>query len=199
MPKRIYISADYSEENGDRDVVEILNKWGSDNQRIVNFVDMAQVISGSVSKNPDCRPCDLKKEFNDQINASSYVIFVIGDKTKYREAGKSCSRMSSSNCDCTPYKGNSKGKKDCKVYAIYPPGKNLGNINSYSYLQHEFEQAKKQDKNIIILYNSLKNQPEWIPSYMENYKGAAIPFWTKNILDQKIGNYYLIKEALGYV
>ena len=28
MPKRVYISADYSEDNGDREVVETLKKWG---------------------------------------------------------------------------------------------------------------------------------------------------------------------------
>ena len=30
MSKQIYISVDYSEDSGDRDVVEILNKWGAD-------------------------------------------------------------------------------------------------------------------------------------------------------------------------
>ena len=61
---RVYISADYSEESGDREVVEVLNKWSNDKLHKVNFLDMAQVVSGSVSKDPDCRPCDLKKEFN---------------------------------------------------------------------------------------------------------------------------------------
>lgn len=28
MSKRVYISADYSEGSGDRNVVETLNKWG---------------------------------------------------------------------------------------------------------------------------------------------------------------------------
>lgn len=27
---RVYISADYSEESGDREVVEVLNKWSND-------------------------------------------------------------------------------------------------------------------------------------------------------------------------
>ena len=29
MSKQVYISADYAEYDGDRDVVEELNKWGS--------------------------------------------------------------------------------------------------------------------------------------------------------------------------
>ena len=28
MSKRVYISADYSEDSGDRDVVDLLNNWG---------------------------------------------------------------------------------------------------------------------------------------------------------------------------
>lgn len=73
MSKQVYISADYAEYDGDRDVVEELNKWGSDNFHKVDFIDMSKVASGSVSKNPDCRICDLKQEFNRQINASSAV------------------------------------------------------------------------------------------------------------------------------
>ena len=41
----MYISADYDCEDGDSNVAEILNKWGSDNKHIVDFVDMAKVFS----------------------------------------------------------------------------------------------------------------------------------------------------------
>lgn len=58
MNKRVYISADYDEASGDRNVVEELNKWGTDNYHKVDFVDMAKVVSGSVSENSDCRKCD---------------------------------------------------------------------------------------------------------------------------------------------
>lgn len=61
MSKRVYISADYSESNGDRAVVDELHKWGKDKLHKVDYVDTAEVVSGSVSENPDCRPCDLKK------------------------------------------------------------------------------------------------------------------------------------------
>lgn len=50
MGKRVYISADYSEGSGDRNVVETLNKWSADNLHKVDFVDMAKVVSGSVSE-----------------------------------------------------------------------------------------------------------------------------------------------------
>lgn len=104
MSKQVYISADYSMYDGDRDVVEELNKWGSDNLHKVDFIDMSKVASGSVSKDSDCRICDLKREFNRQINASSAVIFVVGDKTASRTAGSACRRAGNDQllCDCTP-------------------------------------------------------------------------------------------------
>ena len=67
MSKQVYISADYAEYDGDRDVVEELNKWGSDNLHKVDFIDMSKVASGSVSKDPDCRICDLKQELTDKL------------------------------------------------------------------------------------------------------------------------------------
>ena len=85
MSKRVYISADYSPTDGDRNVIDVLHGWSENRHLIVDYVDTAQVVSGSVSRDPDCRPCDLKSEFNDQINASSAVIFVIGDKTAINE------------------------------------------------------------------------------------------------------------------
>lgn len=203
MRKRVYISADYSVEDGDLDVVETLTGWGSDSLHKVDFVDMSQVVSGSVSEDKDCRPCDLKEEFNKQINASSAVIIVIGDKTAIRTAGSNCSRVNNEqkNCSCTPYKQNASGSKTCKVYATSIPSKDgdVGNINSYSYLRHEYEQAKKRNKTIIVVYNSLNKQASWLPGYMKDYESDAQPFWIKNSYGEKVGNYLYIKESLGYV
>lgn len=200
MKKHVYISSDYSEKNGDRDVVETLNRWGEDNLHKVNFIDMSKVVSGSVSNDPDCRPCDLKQEFNQQINASSAVIFVVGDKTSSRQAGSSCSRATTNqrNCSCTPYKQNTNGSKTCKILQTYLPGENddVGNINTYSYLRHEFEQAKKRKKNIIVVYNSLRKESNWLPSYMKDYESDAQPFWITNYWGEKIGNYSYIKQVL---
>lgn len=202
MSKRVYISADYSKDSGDRNVVDTLNKWGTDNLHKVDFIDMAKVVSGSVSKDPDCRPCDLKKEFNQQINASSAVIFVVGDKTASRTAGSSCLRATKEQeyCSCTPYKQNTNGSKSCKVSSTSTPGPNddVGSINAYSYLKHEFEEAKKRKKPIIVVYNSLRKESNWLPSYMADYESDAQPFWTKNYLGEKVGDYAYIKEVLGY-
>lgn len=202
MTKRVYISADYSEDSGDRNVVETLNKWGADNLHKVDFVDMSKVVSGSISKDPDCRPCDLKQEFNQQINASSAVIFVVGDKTASRKAGSSCSRATSDqvNCSCTPYKQNTNGSKPCKVSLTSSTGADddVGNINAYSYLKHEFEQAKKRNKTIVVVYNSLRKESNWLPSYMEGYESDAKPFWTKDSNGKKVGDYSYIKEVLGF-
>lgn len=75
----------------------------------------------------------------------------------------------------------------------------MGNINTFSYLKHEFLQAKRKEKPIIIVYNSLNKQPSWLPDYMKDYESEAYAFWTKNILGNKVGNYAYIKKALGYV
>ncbi len=201
MRKRVYISADYSFYDGDRDVIDVLHSWGEDNLHKVDYVDTAQVVSGSVSDDPDCRACDLKSEFNNQINASSAVIFVVGDKTKNRTAGSSCNRMPlGAHCSCTPYKQNANGTSYCKVPYVSTPGPNdnYGNINSCSYIEHEFQQAKKKNKTIIIVYNSLYKQPSWLPSYMSDYENVAAPFWVKNSWGRRSGNYDFIKKMLGY-
>ena len=202
MRKQVYISADYSKIDGDYAVVEVLNQWGQDDYHKVNFIDMSKVSSGSIANDSDCRPCDLKKEFNRQINASSAVIFIVGNKTAQRTAGSNCSRVSKEQweCSCTPYKQNTNGTKMCKISQTYPVGENddVGSVNAYSYLRHEFEQAKKRNKKIIIVYNSLRKESDWLPSYMKGYESIAVPFWTTNLWGTKVGNYTYIKQALGY-
>ncbi len=202
MSKRVYISADYSEADGDRDVIDVLYNWGKDNYHKVNYVDTAEVVSGSVSDDPDCRFCDLKKEFNDQINISSAVIFVIGDKTATRTAGSFCRRIDEgAGCSCTPYKQNSSGQTICKIWGeTHTPAANedLGRINKFSFIEHEFRQAEKKNKNIVVVYNSLHKQPGWLPSYMSGYEDIAQPFWIKNSWGGRSGNYDFIKKALGY-
>lgn len=202
MSKRVYISADYSPDDGDRDVVDELHRWSEDNRYSVDYVDTAQVVSGSVSDDSDCRPCDLKAEFNRQINASSAVIFIIGDKTAGRMAGNSCRRINEGeNCACTPYKQNANGSTICKIYGeTHTPGPNedVGKINTYSYIEHEFKQAVKKGKTIIIVYNSLYKQSSWLPSYMSGYENDAHPFWKHDASGRVVGDYTYIKSALGY-
>lgn len=202
MSKQVYISADYDSTNGDKSVVDELIKWGSDSLHKVDFIDMSQVKSGSVADDNDCRICDLKAEFNRQINASSAAIFIVGDKTSSRTAGCSCDRVDTeqSQCFCTPYKQNSKGIVSCKIKQTYPMGEDddCGNINRYSYLRHEFEQAKKKKKTIIIVYNSTRKQISWLPSYMSGYENIANPFWKCDDNGLKIGDYALIKKELSF-
>lgn len=202
MSKQVYISADYDYNNGDRDVVNELNKWGADNLHAVDFIDMSEVSSGSVANDPDCRICDLKAEFNRQIKASSAVIFVVGDMTRYRTAGDGCERAKKDQheCYCTPYKQNTNGRKACKVFLTSTPGEDddVGNINGFSYLRHEFEQAKKRKKTIIIVYNSTRKELSWLPSYMSGYESIAVPFWKYDLYGRKVGDYSYIKGALGY-
>lgn len=202
MRKQVYISADYDLYNGDQSVVKELNKWGNDNFHKVNFIDMSKVTSGSIADSADCRICDLKAEFNRQINASSAVIFVVGDMTSSRDAGSKCERCTKEQweCSCTPYKQNVNGSKTCKVSTVFTPGENddVGCINRYSYLRHEFEQAKKKKKPIIIVYNSTRNESNWFPSYMDGYLNCARPFWKIDVGGRRVGDYAYIKEVLGF-
>lgn len=201
MSKQVYISADYAPNDGDQEVIDELHTWGSDNKHKTDFIDTAQVASGSVSDSDDCRYCDLKGEFNRQIKASSAVIFVIGDKTASRTAGSGCERNRKQwyECTCTPYKQNTNGTKQCKAINTYSvTGNDVGNVNSYSYLRHEFEEAKSLGKPIIIVYNSFYNKASWLPSYMSDYEEDAHPFWKYNALGYKVGDYQYIKAALGY-
>ena len=199
MSKQIYISADYSEYDGDRDVINVLNNWSDHGSYKITFLDMAQVVSGSISADPDCRPCDLKKEFNNQINSSSLIIFIIGDKIERRTAGSNCDRNNSDSCYCTPYKQNSKGTQLCKVTSTVPATIDVGNINTYSYLKHEFEQAKKRNKKIIIIYNSSRKEEKWLPEYMKGYEEISIPFWKYNENGEKVGDYDRIKKEFEIV
>jgi len=188
MSKQVYISADYAENNGDREIVDVLVKWGSDDLHKVEFKDMSKVSKGSVS--------------NQQIKASSAVVFVVGDRTKDREAGSNCPRVKENfkNSKCTPYKQNVNGIQPCKVEYTCSPVENdhVGIINNYSYLKHEFEAAKKCNKTIIVVYNALNKMATWLPSYMKSYENDAEPFWVKNDDGNKIANYKYIKEALGF-
>lgn len=202
MSKRIYISADYANEDGDRSVVNKLNEWAENNRLVLDFVDMAKVVSGSVSKNnPDCRPCDLKKEFNKQINCSSIVVFVVGDKTASRTAGSSCGKAQNLLW-CTPYKYNTNGSKFCTrsydLDYVFSNFYDYNPVNTYSYLRHEFEQAKFKRKKIVIFYNSTTYRPSWLPSYMKGFENDAVPFWDMSSNGYWIPNYSRIKRALGY-
>lgn len=78
------------------------------------------------------------------------------------------------------------------------PNGDFGYINSCSYLRHEFEQAKKRRKKIIVVYNSLYKRESWLPSYMYEYKDVAVPFWVYDSCGNKVGNYQFIKKQLGY-
>lgn len=202
MRKQVYISADYDRLNGDQDVVNELNKWGNDSLHKVDFIDMSKVSSGSVANGSDCRICDLKAEFNRQINTSSAVLFVVGDMTGSRTAGSGCERATKGQgqCFCTPYKQNVNGIKTCKVFSTSTPSEDgdVGNINGYSYLRHEFEQAKKKKKTIIIVYNSTRKETNWLPSYMNGYENYAKPFWKYDDYGRKVGDYSYIKEVLGF-
>ncbi len=122
--------------------------------------------------------------------------------TGSRTAGSGCERATKGQgqCFCTPYKQNVNGIKTCKIFSTFTPSEDgdVGNINGYSYLRHEFEQAKKKKKTIIIVYNSTRKETNWLPSYMNGYENYAKPFWKYDDYGRKVGDYSYIKEVLGF-
>ena len=88
----------------------------------------------------------------------------------------------------------------CKVAITSTSGEDddVGNINNYSYLRHEFEQAKRKKRTIIIVYNSVRKEKSWLPSYMNGYEDCAMPFWVFDGYGRKVGNYAYIREVLGF-
>ena len=145
---------------------------------------------------------------NDRVKAMNESVYynvddihtAIYQNKKIRTAGSSCTRVGRSQYEssCTPYKQNTNGSKVCKVGSTSNASEgSVGNINNYSYLRHEFEQAKKSNKKIIIVYNSLRSESGWFPSYMKGYEDRAVPFWKRDINGNKVGNYAFIKEELG--
>lgn len=87
MNKSVYISAEYAPDDGDQEVVDVLHIWGTDDKHKTAFIDAVQVASGTVLEDEDYLLCDLKEEFNRQINVSSVVIIIVGDKTAFRTDG----------------------------------------------------------------------------------------------------------------
>jgi hypothetical protein len=67
------------------------------------------------------------------------------------------------------------------------------------YLRHEFEQAKKCRKTILVFYDSLHKKAEWLPHYMKNYDMIARPFWLRDAGEEKMGDYAYIEQVLRYV
>lgn len=203
--KHIYISADYDPIDGDLDVVNAIKKWGLDNLHSTNFIDMSDPKANNVIRDiTDCRICDIKSEFNRQISASSFVLFIVGRKTKDRQAGSNCNRyfLPQNTCRCTPYQKNYLGAISCKIpNTTEPYDGHVGCINSFSYLEHEFIEAisVKRADQIAIFYNSFYHQENWLPSYMKDYKEIAEPFWIYSPSGNQIGCYTRLKELLNNV
>ena len=64
MSKQVYISADYSETDGDREVVEELQKWGKDNLHKVDFSLNASIKKLSLTHG-EVYAGDVVKDFKD--------------------------------------------------------------------------------------------------------------------------------------
>lgn len=155
MSKRVYVSADWKDSGDlhscDKTVVDRIRKWKNDSRYGVD-ITCTDDVHNSVTKNPDCRRCDIKDECGKFISSSNVIIFVVGDNTESKRAGL-CDGIS-----CSPaYSGLN--KRYCKRLF------NDSISNSMSYLQYEITSAVKAGKSIIVVYNSVYRQENWIPGW----------------------------------
>ena len=185
MNKRVFVSADWREpfdsHSWDKEVVDRIRKWKSDPRYGID-ITCTDDVHDSVTNNSDCRRCDIKFECGDCIKNSSVVVFVVGDKTASKNAGP-CDGVS-----CSPaYSGSQ--KKFCKKTYVYNP---ISNWKNMSYLEYEITTAVLSRKPILIVFNSVYRQEQWIPSwyktlcqYHQVNELARIPFWkdAKHIYD----------------
>lgn len=183
MSKRVFVSADWKEpfdsHSWDKEVVDRIRKWKYDNRYGVDII-CTDDVHESVTKNSDCRRCDIKEECRRYINSSSVVVFVVGDNTASKKAG-ACDSIS-----CSPaYSGQQKS------YCKYFLNKNFANPfpkgREISYLQYEITNAVLTGKSIILVYNSVYKQESWIPSWYNsllrtyNVKELCrVAFWKDN-------------------
>ena len=58
-------------------------------------------------------------------------------------------------------------------------------------------QAVRKKKTKIVVCNSQRRQPSWLPDYMSEYADLAEHFWIKTEAGNIIGNYEFIKQQLG--
>ena len=182
MGKNVFVSADWKDhgnpESDDKDVVDRIRKW-SDDLRYSTEFRYTDDVKDSVLKpsNPDCRRCDIKGECGDQIDWSSVVIFVVGDKVASKTAGE-CNGVS-----CSPaYSGL--GTERCKYYKS--PAEDVDGGNGMSYLKFEITKAAREGKSILLVFNSVNKMESWIPSWYNTLckdyiftELGRVPFWNE--------------------
>ena len=201
MGKRVFVSADWNEpfdsRSWDKEVVDKIRKWVTDDRYDLEIDCTDDVHDSVLDNNDDCRRCDIKGECGRHINRSSVIIFVVGDKTGTKAAGV-CDGIS-----CSPaYSGQTKSR--CKYYTspaedIYEGGVSEG--NKMSYLKHEITKSAQKGKSVILVFNSMRKEENWIPSWYNTLLAdgeftelCRVPFW-KNVERTK-DCYQDIKEFL---
>lgn len=160
MSKRVFVSADWKEpfdsHSWDKEVVDRIRRWKNDNRYGVDLI-CTDDVHNSVTQNIDCRRCDIKEECGRYIKSSNVVIFVVGDKTASKKAG-ACDGISCSPAYSSLSKRNCKSNHSVQVYGW----------KEMSYLEYEITTAIHEKKNIILVFNSVYKQENWIPTWYKN-------------------------------
>lgn len=58
--------------------------------------------------------------------------------------------------------------------------------------------GQQKGKHIVVVYNSMRKESSWLPPYLKGYEDVAQPFWVKDAIGRKVGNYSFIKKELGF-
>jgi len=181
MAKRVFVSADWKDADDhrscDREVVDVIRKWTEDGRYAVSF-DCTDDVHNSVTEDPDCRRCEIKGECGRRINCSSVVIVVIGDNTATKNSGE-CESLS-----CSPAYSR-QSKKECKYRRNPSPAENKNENgvvdgNKMSYLEFEITKAALAKKSVILVFNSMRIETNWVPTWYNTLKVnelCRVPFW----------------------
>lgn len=161
MRKKVYVSADWKEpfdsHSWDKEVVNRIRRWNEDSRYGVELI-CTDDVHNSVTKDFDCRRCEIKEECRKYISLSDVVVFVVGDNTASKKAG-ACDSMS-----CSPaYSGQPKSL--CKYFFNDKFANSFPRGREMSYLQYEITTAVLTRKSIVLVYNSVYKQDSWIPSW----------------------------------
>lgn len=160
MSKKVFVSADWKEpfdsHSWDKEVVDRIREWKDDSRYGVDL-SCTDDVHNSVTRKKDCRRCDIKEECGRYIKSSSVVIFVVGDNTGSKKAG-ACDGV-----DCAPaYSGLP--KKACNSHL----SNQISNWKGMSYLEYEITTAVLEKKNIVVVFNSVYKQENWIPAWYKS-------------------------------
>lgn len=124
---KTYLAGDW---DGDRDAIDRLYLWNESKYWSLHFSDAHELTQ---SRDTSLK-CSIKRKLVERLNASKRFVLIVGEKTK---------RLTNGSCyTCWDY---SSGLHSCTHGYT---------LDSRSYIEFECERAKRDELEIVVLYNS---------------------------------------------